>query len=210
MKAERQPEPEPQQQPDAPQAGGPETAPGAEPEAAAAANEALLALERERDELRDLYQRALAEGENQRKRLQREMNDARLYGVADLARQVLGVVDDLRRALSKVPEDRRDDAFTAGMRLIEERLLKALADHGVTPVESLGQPFDPRWHEAILEDERSDLEPGTITEELTRGYRIADRLLRAAVVRVARAPAAATREEPDPERQKDAETPSGD
>ncbi|MBI4879784.1 MAG: nucleotide exchange factor GrpE [Planctomycetes bacterium] len=130
------------------------------------------------------------------------------------------MLDDLQRALSLAAAGRGDDALAPGVRLVEERLLCALADQGVTPVEALGRPFDPRWHEAILEDERNDVEPGTITEELTRGYRIADRLLRAAVVRVARAPASAQsgglpadperREDADPERPGDAETLSGD
>ncbi|MBI4879783.1 MAG: nucleotide exchange factor GrpE [Planctomycetes bacterium] len=86
MKPEREPEPEPARQPDQPPAGEPER--GAEPAAGAAgeAAQARQALERERDELRDLYQRALAESENMRKRPQREMNDARQFGVADFAR----------------------------------------------------------------------------------------------------------------------------
>lgn len=148
-------------------------------------DDALAALTRERNELFDQYQRALAETENLRKRYRREMTDARTYAVSEFARALLEIVDNLDRALGGVSDDRKDDPLVAGVRLVQDQLAKALRDQGVTTIEAEGQPFDPMLHEAIQQEPRDDVPAGTVTRELMRGYKIGDRLLRAAMVMVA-------------------------
>lgn len=149
------------------------------------------AVVRERDELRERYQRALADQENARKRHQREMQDARRYGISELAKDLLEVADNLDRALDQGPAEGEaaDGGLVAGVRMVRDELRRVLSQHGVEPIEAVGQPFDPMLHNAILQDERHDVAPGTVTEELVKGYRIADRLLRASMVKVSRAPA---------------------
>lgn len=147
----------------------------------------LAAVEAERDALRDKYQRTLAEAENMRKRATREVQDARQYAIAEFARELLAVLDNLQRALDGATSTQKADPLVKGVQMVHEQFLGVLANHGVTIVDAKGQPFDPRCHEAILQDERDDVPPGTVLEELVRGYRLRDRLLRAAVVKVARA-----------------------
>lgn len=141
----------------------------------------------ERDEWKDRYHRALADAENARKRHQRERDESRQYAVAELARELLGVLDNLTRAVEGVPADQQDDPLATGVRLVLSQLETALKSHGVEPIEAFGTPFDPMHHEAIQQEERDDVPPGTVVDELIRGYRIKDRLLRASVVRVSKA-----------------------
>ena len=176
----------------------PETPESPDAEAAAAETEATeesaeeLTPEAELAEMRDRYQRTLAEQENVRKRHLREMQDARHYAIGDFARDLLEVVDNLSRAIDGVPEEQAEDPFVAGVQLVQDQLLKALSNHGVTEVVSEGAPFDPMLHNAVMEDERDDVPPGTVTAELVKGYQVRDRLLRAAMVKVSKAPAAPT------------------
>ena len=155
--------------------------------------------EQELAEYRDRYQRTLAEQENARKRHQREMSDARQYAIADFARDLLEVVDNLSRAIDGIPDDQTDDPLASGVRLVQDQLLKALKNHGVTEVEAIGAPFDPMFHNAVMEDERGDIAPGIVTEELVKGYQVRDRLLRAAMVKVSKAPSAANQAEEEEE-----------
>lgn len=172
--------------PDVTDEAAPEAA-GEQPEA----EDPAAIIERERDELREQYQRALAEQENARKRHQRQMQEQRQYAVSELARELLEVVDNLQRALEGAAAEKEGDPLVAGVRLVEEQLLKVLGNHGVRRIEACGQPFDPMLHQAVMEVETDEVEPGTITEELARGYSLRDRLLREAVVRVAKAPSEA-------------------
>ncbi len=174
-------------------------------DAAGAKSDAVAALAREKEELLDQYQRALAETENLRKRHRREMADARQYAVAEFARELVDVVDNLERALTGVADDRKDDPLVAGVRLVQEQLAKALKNQGVTRIQAEGQPFDPMQHEAVQQEARDDVAPGTITRELMRGYKIGDRLLRAAMVMVAAGPTAAS--DPATPKQKEEEGP---
>ena len=155
----------------------------------------IEAITAERDDWKDRYHRALADAENARKRHQREKTETRQYAVTELARDLVNVIDNLDRALAGVPADQADDAIVTGVRLVHEQFLGTLKSHGVETIEAMGQPFDPISHEAIQQEERDDVAPGTIVEELMTGYRLADRLLRASVVKVARAPAAERAEE---------------
>lgn len=149
-------------------------------------DERIAQLERERDDLKDRLARALADAENARKRQQRELADSRQYSIAQFARDLLESVDNMQRALDGIPADQKDSPYAAGFAMVADLLLKALKKHGVEAVDALGKPFDPNLHNAIAEDATDDVAPGTITAEWQRGYRIGDRLLRPAMVRVAR------------------------
>jgi len=143
----------------------------------------------ELDEFRDRYHRSLADQENARKRHQREMQDARRYGVSELSKELLEVADNLDRALDGASSDEPEHPMIAGVRMVRDELRRALCNHGVEEIEAVGQPFDPMLHNAIMQEDRDDLEPGTVTEEFAKGYKIADRLLRASMVKVAKKPA---------------------
>ncbi len=154
--------------------------------APASADEALEALVRERDDLRDRLLRKSAEFDNFRKRVERERREFAEWAAADVVTEVLAVVDDFDRALAAdAPADAQ--GFRSGVELIHRQLLEALKKRGVTAVESVGQPFDPHLHQAVAYEESDGVEEGTVIGELRRGYRLGERLLRPALVRVAKA-----------------------
>jgi molecular chaperone GrpE len=143
-------------------------------------------------ELQDKFQRSLAEQENARKRHQREMSEYRVQAVGGLVKELLPVLDNLRRAIGNAPGGgRQDDPIVAGVKLVLDQFEHVLAAHGVSAIDAVGQAFDPNLHEAMGNDLRDDVAPGTVTEELVKGYRLGERLLRASVVRVAKAAGAA-------------------
>ncbi|GJD33405.1 nucleotide exchange factor GrpE [Methylobacterium aerolatum] len=154
--------------------------------------EALALLTAERDELKDRMLRTLAEMENLRRRTEREVADARAYAVTNFARDVLNVADNLRRALESVPQEERAGAEGAlkglidGIELTERDLAKNLERHGVKPVEPQGQKFDPNRHQAMFEVPNSDVPAGTVVQVVQTGYVIGDRVLRPALVGVAK------------------------
>lgn len=133
---------------------------------------------------------AAAELQNSRRRMEKEMSDTRAYAVTGFARDMLAVRDHLDRALSHVPQETRADEksknFIEGIEATLRELDAVLGRNGVTKVEALGQPLDPNKHQAMIEIP-SDAEPGTIIEEMQSGYMIKDRLLRPALVGVAKA-----------------------
>ena len=151
------------------------------------------ALRAESDAHKDRALRALAEAENVRKRLERERDDARIYSVTRFARDLLTVADNLGRALAAFPADSRakaDDGLKAvldGVEATERELQAALGRHGVKPVLAEGQRFDPHLHQAIAEVPANGAEPGTVVNVVQSGYTIGDRLLRPAMVTVAKA-----------------------
>lgn len=150
----------------------------------AALEDELAALRRERDDLRDRLLRASAEFDNYRKRTDRERRELNEAASIDLIRDILPVIDDLERALAAPgwePATRR------GIELIHRQLLDTLRRRGVEPLEVLGLPFDPSWHEAVAADPANGRADGEITAEVRRGYRLGQRLLRPAQVKVARA-----------------------
>jgi len=152
----------------------------------------IAALEAEIGELRDQLMRALAEVENTRRRAERDRQDAAKYGAVPLARDLLTVADNLRRALESVPEAlRRDETgggrnLVEGVELIERELTAAFARHGIAKVEPLGEPFDHALHQAMFELEDKDKPAGTVVQLLQPGYTLHDRLLRAAMVGVSK------------------------
>jgi molecular chaperone GrpE len=160
------------------------TASGATPEGAGPGAE-LQKLKAERDSLLDRLARAQAEFENARRRAGKEQQDFRDYAAADAIKSLLPVIDSLERAL-QVKSEPRD--FRGGVELIYKQLQDVLAKLGVRAVPAKGEPFDPYVHEAIEMVETSDAADHEVLEELQRGYKLKDRLLRPAMVKVAKSP----------------------
>ncbi|HYW16998.1 MAG TPA: nucleotide exchange factor GrpE [Allosphingosinicella sp.] len=146
-------------------------------------------LVKELDEARQQVLYAQAETQNVRRRLEQEKQTAATYAATGFARDVLSVKDNLDRALAAIPEDLRQDdrmkSLIAGIEATGRELDTVFQRNGITRVEALGQPLDPHRHQAMLEVP-SDSEPGTIVQEMQAGYMIKDRLLRPALVGVAR------------------------
>ena len=139
-------------------------------------------LRAERDGLIDRLARLQAEFDNARKREQRERADYRSFAVADAVEQFLPVLDNFKLALNA---NGTAEQMRTGVELIAKQMEDVLRSLNVTPVETVGQPFDPRVHEALESVERTDVPDHQVIEEVRRGYRIRDRLLRPALVRIA-------------------------
>lgn len=162
-----------------PAAGGGSDAAEAAPSPAAA--------EAERDRFYDLLLRKTAEFDNYRKRIERERQSWTEGAVGDVVADLLPVIDDLERALKIDASGEQAEAYRKGVELILKGLLDTLKRRGVTPVESLGQPFDPHRHQAVIYEPVDGKADGEIIEEYARGYLLGDRLLRPAMVKVAKA-----------------------
>jgi len=154
------------------------------------AEERVAALEAELAEQKDHLLRALAETENVRRRAQREREDALKYAVSGFAKELLSVADNLRRALDSLPEsevrDERTRGLLAGVAATERELLSVFERHGIQRIDPDGERFDHNLHQAIFEAERPGKPSGTIIEVLQPGYVLHDRLLRPAMVGVAK------------------------
>jgi molecular chaperone GrpE len=163
--------------------------PAAETEAAAPAPP-TAELVREAADLKDRLLRSLAEMENLRRRTDRQVDDARVYAIANFARDILGVADNMRRALDAVTPELRESADTAvkslieGVELTERELLRVLEKHGVKKLEPLGNKFDPNLHQAMYEVPDPSVPAGTVAQVVQAGYTIGDRVLRPALVAV--------------------------
>ena len=150
------------------------------------------ALAKEAADARDRMLRTLAEMENLRKRTAREVSDARTYGISGFARDVLDIADNLQRALDAVPEEARAaadpglKALIEGVELTERSLHNALEKHGVRKFDPAGEKFDPNVHQAMYEVPDPSVPPGTIAQVVQAGYMIGDRVLRPALVGVAK------------------------
>jgi len=142
------------------------------------------------EQARDNYDRLLrvsAEFENFRKRTTREMRDVVHYANEKLAKEMLTVVDNLERAIeSATTNHAQDDSLLKGVHLTLAETLKILERHHVAPIKSLGEPFDPNYHQAMLQTEAADQPPNTVVDELQKGYMIHGRLLRPALVAVSK------------------------
>jgi len=147
-------------------------------------------LEAELAEYKDRLLRALAETENVRRRAQREREDASKYSVASFAKDLLSAADNLRRALDSLPEseakDERARSLVAGVAATERELLSVFERHGIKRIDPQGERFDHNFHQAIFEAERPDQPSGSVVEVLQPGYVLHDRLLRPAMVGVAK------------------------
>jgi molecular chaperone GrpE len=135
---------------------------------------------------------AKAETHNVRRRLEKDIADARAYAATGFARDVLSVADNIARALEAIPAElRADDKFrnlVAGLEATGREIEKVFSSHGITRIAAKGLPLDPHQHQAMIEMPSADVEPGTVVQELQAGYMIKDRLLRAAMVAVAKKP----------------------
>ena len=151
----------------------------------------LETLEADNAQLRDQLLRALADTENLRRRGEREREDTSRYAVATLARDILSVADNLRRALEALPAEQAPDDATrnllTGIEATERDLLAIFERRGIKRIEPMGERFDPNFHQAMFEVANSGQPPGTIVQVLQPGYVIHDRLLRPALVGVAKA-----------------------
>ena len=147
-------------------------------------------LEAELAEYKDRLLRALAETENVRRRAQREREDASKYAIAGFAKDLLSAADNLRRALESLPEseakDERTRSLLAGVAATERELLGVFERHGIKRIDPKGEVFDHNFHQAIFEAERPDQPSGSVVEVLQPGYVLHDRLLRPAMVGVAK------------------------
>jgi len=163
----------------------------------------LLVLEAENADLKDRLLRAVAEMENLRRRAEREKAEATLYAATSFARDMLNVADSLGRALSSLPEEDRaglDEPMRnvlSGVEVTRRELLNVFERHNIKLVDPVGEKFDPHFHQAMFEVADPGAAPGTVVQVVQTGYRIGDRVLRPAMVGVAKAaPAASETEEP--------------
>lgn len=147
--------------------------------------ERVAELERERDDYQDRWMRKAAEFENYRRRVERERREQADQAVVDLLQELLLVVDDFDRALS-VDAGENVAAYRKGVELIHTKLHELLQKHGVTPIDALGADFDPNVHQAVAHEVSPDHRDGEVIGEMRKGYMINDRLLRPAMVRVAK------------------------
>ena len=184
------------------------TAADAEPENAAAAqasdgeagqdSDPLTAMTAERDALKDQLLRALADTENMRRRSEREADTARKYGHTQFARDLVGAIDNLARALASAPEDKSSldesvQSLLTGIELSWTEIQSAIEKHGVRQINPVGEKFDYNFHQAMFEVPTNDQPPGMVLEVVQHGYALHDRLLRPAMVGVSKA---ADKEEP--------------
>jgi molecular chaperone GrpE len=173
----------------------PQTDPAADPAAqpdATAAPKASTSLDRELADMKDRLLRTLADMENMRKRTDREVQDAKVYGVSSFARDILGVADNMHRAMQALDDELRakaDDSMKAlldGVELTERELMNVLDKHGVKKLEPQGQKFDPNRHQAMFEVEDASVPNGTVVQVMQAGYTIGERVLRPALVAVSK------------------------
>ena len=159
---------------------------------AAATPDPIDALKAENGEMRDKLLRTIAEMENLRKRTEREISDTRSYAIAGFARDMLTATDSLSRALMVLPAEARDSSDTTirslieGIEMTEREMQRLLAKHGVKPIEAEGQKFDPHKHQAMFEVPDPSRPEGTVVQVVQAGFAIGDRVLRPAMVGVAK------------------------
>ena len=153
------------------------------------------ALDRLKEDLEVAKQEVLyakAETQNVRRRMEKDIQDARNYAATGFARDILSVADNLARAIGAVPAELREDdkigGLVAGIEATQRELEKVFKQHGITRIASMGLPLDPNQHQAMMEVPSDEHEPGTIVQEMQSGYMIKDRLLRPAMVGVSKKP----------------------
>ena len=144
------------------------------------------------EQLKDQLLRTMAEFENYKKRSEREVKDMAKYAVSGFAKDMVSVSDNLSRALLAVPEDQRENSplmksLCEGVRMTEAELLKVFNKNGIVKIDPLNEPFNHNEHQAIMEVDEPSAKPGDVVEVLQSGYKIHDRLLRPAMVKVAKA-----------------------
>ena len=175
---------EPQVQESAP---GDATSDGtASPAPSTSESDAVAALRQEKDTLQNRLLRTAAEFDNYRKRIDRERRELSEFAAADVLKELLPILDNLERAL-QAPAGADVDAYRKGVEMVQRQMLDLLRKRGVTPIETVGAEFDPNYHQAVTYDVSPDHREGEVIEELQRGYMLGERLLRPAMVKVAKA-----------------------
>ena len=156
------------------------------------AEEIIKKLNEEIEGLKDQRLRAVAELENFRKRAEKEQSDALKYGIANFAKEIINIGDNIERAKSSISDDVKSNdsikSVVEGLDLIAQSTLSTFEKIGIKKIESLNEKFDHNLHQAMMEIEQNDCEPGIIVKELIPGYTLHDRLLRPAMVGVAKKP----------------------
>ncbi len=171
--------------PDSPDRAAPPASDSADTAGDRDSSDALAVLQRERDDYHDRWVRKAAEFDNYRKRVERERREQADQAIVDLLQELLAVVDDFERALAVGGEG--TDAYRKGVELIYTKLHELLRKYGVQPVQALGADFDPNLHQAVVHESSPEHREGEVIGELRRGYTINGRLLRPALVKVAKA-----------------------
>lgn len=154
--------------------------------------DALALLRADLDAAKQEVLYARADTQNVRRRMEKEVQDARAYAATGFARDILSVADNLARAITSIPQELHDDermkVFVTGIEATQRELEKVFTQNGITRIASTGMPLDPNQHQAMLEIPTTEHEPGTVVQEMQPGYMIKDRLLRPAMVGVAKKP----------------------
>jgi molecular chaperone GrpE len=160
-----------------------------DPEARLGLYEGKIAeLESQLAETREKYLRLAADFDNYKKRMRQEQLDTMQHASAELIHRLLPVLDDLQSVLEHQPRD-VDESWIKGLELSVRKLEEALGTHGLQPIDAVGARFDPKLHEAVGHEESADHPEDTVVSELRRGYRVRDRVVRPALVKVSRRPA---------------------
>lgn len=162
------------------------------PEEGESENEALASLRADLEAAKQDVLYAQAETQNVRRRMEKDIQDARAYASTGFARDVLSVWDNLSRAVDAIPESLREDdkmkGLVIGIEATQRELEKVFQQHGITRIAAMGLPLDPNQHQAMIEVPSDEAEPGTVVQEMQSGWMIKDRLLRPAMVGVAKKP----------------------
>jgi len=145
----------------------------------------IVELRKDRDGLHDRLLRQAAEFDNYRKRVERDRRESAQFAAVDLVQDLLPVIDDFERALQI--EAPGAESYRHGLEIIHRALMEMLRKRGVTPIEAVGTNFDPQVHQAVSYEEAPDRRDGEVMEQFTRGYRLGDKLIRPAMVKVAKA-----------------------
>jgi molecular chaperone GrpE len=145
----------------------------------------IVELRKDRDGLHDRLLRQAAEFDNYRKRVERERKDTAQFAAIDFVQELLPVIDDFERALQT--EAPGASSYRQGLEIIHRALMEMLRKRGVTPIEAVGTTFDPQVHQAVAYEDAPDRRDGEVIEQFTRGYRLGDKLVRPAMVKVAKA-----------------------
>jgi len=146
-------------------------------------SEEIDLLQKERDELKNQVLRIQADFANYQKRARQQAEEVRTYAIGSLAQDVLGGIDNLERAIEALRAS-ANEGITSGLDMVQKQLLGILAKYGVEPIAALEQPFDPNFHEAIMQQPSDQHPEGTVVAELGKGYKIHDRVLRPSKVAV--------------------------
>lgn len=171
-----------------------QAAPEAE-EAKAPTEDPAAELAKERDELKDRLLRQAAELENFKKRSQREKTEFLRRANEAMTKDLLPVLDNMERALDHVDESGENSSVLEGLNMIYQELVKVMTNHGLEPIKALGEPFNPEFHEAMMQEENPEAEDNTVIRELQKGYLFQERLLRPAMVVVSKKPVQAAKDE---------------